>query len=93
VATEMEVKPTEPQATPPTSTTSVPISYLADLLGVLLTVYTFGGCCGSASLGATINYTYTLSAAQYGEKPVQSIQHRIVHNYTREGAPEDISYC
>lgn len=35
----------------------VAVSYLADLLDVPLTDYAFGGCCGGASFGATIDNT------------------------------------
>ena len=41
----------------------VAVSYLADLLGVPLTDYAFGGCCGGESFGATFDNTYTKSPA------------------------------
>lgn len=41
----------------------VAISYMADALGLPLTDYAFGGCCGGGSAGATLDNTYTASDA------------------------------
>ncbi|KAK3068877.1 hypothetical protein LTR53_013218 [Teratosphaeriaceae sp. CCFEE 6253] len=68
----------------------VAISYLADLLNAPLTDYAFGGCCGGASSGATINNTYSAAAAQYDGKPVPSVHDQIFWNYTKNGAPSSI---
>jgi cholinesterase len=41
----------------------VAVSYLADLLGVPLRDFAFGGCCGGGSFGATLDESYTPSPA------------------------------
>jgi phospholipase/lecithinase/hemolysin len=41
----------------------VAVSYLAHLLGVRLRDFTFGGCCGGSSFGATLDTAYTKSLA------------------------------
>lgn len=41
----------------------VAVSYLANLLGVRLRDFAFGGCCGGSSFGATLDNTYTKSPA------------------------------
>jgi len=68
----------------------VAVSYLASLLGVPLTDYAFGGCCGGGSFGATIDNTYTAAQAQYLGKPVPSVHDQIFANYTVKGAPTNI---
>ncbi|KAK3113025.1 hypothetical protein LTR53_010082 [Teratosphaeriaceae sp. CCFEE 6253] len=68
----------------------VAVSYLADLLHAPLTDYAFGGCCGGASSGATINNTYSAAAAQYDGKPVPSVHDQIFWNYTKAGVPSGI---
>ncbi len=67
----------------------VAVSYLAGLLGMELTDYAFGGCCGGSSFGATINNAYTPAAAQWDGKPVPSIRQQIT-NYTSP-APKSIT--
>lgn len=68
----------------------VAVSYLADMLGVPLVDYAFGGCCGGGSFGATINNTYTPAQAQVNGAPVPSVHDQIFSNYTRSGAPSNI---
>ena len=58
----------------------VAVSYLADLLGVPLIDYAFGGCCGAEKFGATIDSAYTASDAG-----APSIKDQIT-NYTSSGA-------
>nr|POE88426.1 hypothetical protein CFP56_11654 [Quercus suber] len=70
---------------------AVAVSYLADLLHVPLTDYAFGGCCGAASGGATIDNTYTAASAQYKGAPVPSIHDQIYKNYTGKGTPSGIT--
>ena len=67
----------------------VAVSYLADLLGVPLNDYAFGGCCGGGSFGATINNTYTPAEAQWNNAPVPSVHDQIRWNYTNP-APASI---
>ncbi|TKA57533.1 hypothetical protein B0A55_10997 [Friedmanniomyces simplex] len=45
----------------------VAVSYLAEHLGVPLTDYAFGACCGGGSFGATINNTYNAAAQDDGQ--------------------------
>lgn len=60
----------------------VAITYLANSLRVSLTDYAFGGCCGGAKFGATLDNTYTLS-----EAGAQSLVQQI-HNYTSHGSKD-----
>lgn len=68
----------------------VAVQYLATLLDTPLNDYAFGGCCGGASFGATINNKYTPSKALYDGKPVPSVHQQIFYNYTKDGPPADI---
>ena len=54
----------------------VAASYLADMLGIHLRDYAFGGCCGGGSFGATFDNAYTQSPAG-----AQSMRDQIA-NYT-----------
>lgn len=58
----------------------VAVMYLAQMLGVPLDDYAFGGCCGGGKFGATIDEDYTVSPAG-----AQSVKQQI-SNYTSAGA-------
>ncbi|KAL0936384.1 GDSL-like Lipase/Acylhydrolase [Colletotrichum truncatum] len=58
----------------------VAVSYLADLLGIPLTDYAFGGCCGGGSFGATFDTAYTKSPAGATDMISQ------ITNYTASGS-------
>lgn len=60
----------------------VAVSYLADLLGVPLVDYAFGGCCGGGTFGAVIDNSYTNGSAQVNGAPVPSLVDQIHKNYT-----------
>lgn len=53
---------------------------MADMLGMTLDSYAYGGCCGGGSFGATIDEDYTPSPAK-----AQSVKQQI-SNYTSAGA-------
>jgi phospholipase/lecithinase/hemolysin len=60
----------------------VAVSYLASLLGKPLRDFAFGGCCGGASFGATLDNAYTPSPALYKNQSVPSVKDQIYSNYT-----------
>ncbi|QIW95228.1 hypothetical protein AMS68_000746 [Peltaster fructicola] len=62
----------------------VAVSYLADMLGVPLVDYAFGGCCGGGTFGAVLDNTYTSGAAQVNGAPVPSLHDQIRSNYTQQ---------
>lgn len=62
----------------------VAVSYLADLLGVPLVDYAFGGCCGGGTFGAVLDNSYTSGAAQVNGAPVPSLHDQIRNNYTQQ---------
>ena len=61
----------------------VAVSYLADLLGVPLIDYAFGGSNGGGSGGATVDNSYSPAAAQWDGRPVPSVRQQIYDNYTQ----------
>lgn len=61
----------------------VAVSYLADLLGVPLTDYAFGGDKGGENGGATIDNDYAAAGAQWNGQPVPSVHQQIYDNYTK----------
>jgi phospholipase/lecithinase/hemolysin len=60
----------------------VAVTYLAEMLGVPLVDYAFGGCCGGSAFGATIDNAYTSSPAQWAGAPVPSVHQQIRSNFT-----------
>ncbi|KAK5119046.1 hypothetical protein LTR62_000257 [Meristemomyces frigidus] len=69
----------------------VAVSYLADMLGVPLDDYAFGGSNGGSTGGSSINNTYTPAGAKLlsGEM-IPSVHDQVFYNYTLIGAPENI---
>ncbi len=67
-------------------------TYLAQMLGVPMTNYAWGGWEGQGLPGATVDNSYTPAKDLYQGQPVPSTKQQIFEHYTGHGRPANIAH-